>query len=73
MPQGTLIHFSSSLKDEEVTKQQQKKKNCVTAILRGGSGSAPFPPFCPLDILSHHKLQLEVLHQKPSAGNFIQN
>jgi len=28
-PQGTLIHFSSSLKDEEVTEQQQKLQKTV--------------------------------------------
>jgi hypothetical protein len=33
MPEGTLMHFSSSLKDDEVTKQQQK--NLVSTILRG--------------------------------------
>jgi hypothetical protein len=45
MPQETLIHFSSSLKDEEVTEQpQQQQQNCVTTILRVGSRSALFRP-----------------------------
>jgi hypothetical protein len=63
------MHFSSLLKDDYVTKQN-KTELCNNNFV-GVEADLPVSASPPLDTSRHHRLHLEVIHEKTSVAKFI--